>query len=201
MATNHNSFSRRAVVAGLASLITSSITKAVASPDAGRPPLLQTTAAQFVELWPAIQPPPLMLEHIDGKFVALNMFRGKAVLMSFWATWCPPCRRELPLLETLQEIVDPRSLEIVAVSIDKEGRPAVEAFLKRVNVTRLRPYLDPQGHIAKHVEEEAASPFVLYGMPISYVVDHRGRVVGYITGETDWTTDEGLALVRYYMGS
>jgi thiol-disulfide isomerase/thioredoxin len=201
VATNHNSFSRRAVVAGLAGLITSSITKAVASPDAGRPPLLQSTAAQFIELWPAVQPPPLMLERIDGRFVDLNMFRGKVVLMSFWATWCPPCHRELPLLETLQEIVDPRSLEIVAVSIDKEVRPAVEAFLKRVNVARLRPYLDPQGQIAKPFNEEAASPFVLYGMPISYVVDHRGRVAGYITGETDWTTDEGLALVRYYMGS
>jgi thiol-disulfide isomerase/thioredoxin len=189
------------MVTGLASLILSSIVKAVASPGQGGPPLLQTTVAQFVELWPAIEPPPLKFERVDGKLVDLSMFRGKAVLLSFWATWCPPCRRELPLLERLQEMVDPRSLEIVAVSIDKGGRPAVEAFLRRVNVTHLRPYLDPQGQIAKHVKEEATSPIVLYGMPISYVVDHRGRVVGYITGDVDWATNEGLALLRYYMGS
>ena len=98
-------------------------------------------------------------------------------------------------------MVDPRSLEIVAVSIDKGGRPAVEAFLKRVNVTHLQPYLDPQAKIAKHVKEEAASPFVLYEMPISYVIDHRGCIAGYITAETDWTAGEGLALLRYYSGS
>jgi len=201
VATKNTLSSRRAVVAGLVSLIASSIASARESLGAGVPPPLQTAGAQFVELWPAIEPPPLELERIDGKFADLNMFRGKAVLMSFWATWCPTCRRELPLLERLQEIVDPRLLEIVAVSIDKGGRPAVEAFLKRGNVTRLRPYLDPQAKIAKHVKEDAASPFVLYGMPISYVIDHRGRIAGYFTGETDWTAGEGLALLRYYSGS
>ena len=120
-------------------------------------------------------------------------------MVNFWATWCPPCRRELPLLEKLQEIVGPKLLEIVAVSIDAGGRPAVEAFLKRANVTRLRPYLDPQGRIAARIGEDESAPFALYGMPISYVIDRQGRVAGYITGEVDWTGDDGLALLKYYM--
>lgn len=201
MDANFGLFSRRAVILGLACMVRSSIARSQTLSRADAPPFLQTNSSQFIELRPAIEPPALKLERIDGKFVGLNSFRGKAVLLSFWATWCPPCRRELPLLERLQQIIDPRSLEIVAVSIDEAGRLAVGAFLKRLNVTRLRPYLDPQGRIAKRVGEDAPTPFVLYGMPISYVIDHHGRVAGYITGEIDWTSDEGLALLRYYMDS
>jgi len=192
-------FSRRAVILGLACMVRSSIARAQTPSRAEAPPSLQTNTSQFIELQPTIEPPALKLERIDGKFVELNSFRGKVVLISFWATWCPPCRRELPLLERLQQIIGPRSLEIVAVSIDAAGRPAVEAFLQRLNVTRLRLYLDPQSRIAKHIGEDTPTPFVLYGMPISYVIDLHGRVAGYITGETDWTSDEGLALLRYYM--
>lgn len=103
------------------------------------------------------------------------------------------------MLERLELIVGSSHLEIVAVSIDKVEKPAVAVFLKSVGVTRLQTFVDPEGRITKHVDEDASSPFVLYGMPMSYVVDRRGRVVGYITGEVDWTSDEGLALLRYYM--
>jgi thiol-disulfide isomerase/thioredoxin len=199
MDANVGLFSRRAVFLGLACMVRSSIARSQTLSRADAPPFLQTNRSQFIELQPATDAPALKLERIDGKFVELSSFRGKAVLISFWATWCPPCRRELPALEKLQQIIDPRLLEIVAVSIDKAGRPAVEAFLKRLNVTRLRPYLDPEGRIAKRVGDDATTPFVLYGMPISYVIDHLGRVAGYITGEIDWTSDEGLALLRYYM--
>ncbi len=148
---------------------------------------------------PAIAPPPLRIERIDGRFVDLSSFRGKAALINFWATWCPPCRRELPLLEKLQQIIGPKPLEIVAVSIDEGGRSVVEPFLKRLNITRLRPYLDPRGLIAKRVGQDASTPFILYGMPISYVIDRHGRIAGYITGEVDWTGDDGLTLLKYYM--
>ncbi|MGD9540311.1 MAG: hypothetical protein AB7V61_05180, partial [Methylocystis sp.] len=77
--------------------------------------------------------------------------------------------------------------------------PADAANHKGVGVTRLQPILDPEGRIAKHVNEDASSLFALYGMPMSYVVDRRGRGVGYITGEVDWTSGEGLAIQRYYM--
>ena len=71
--------------------------------------------------------------------------------------------------------------------------------MKRVNVTRLLPYLDPQGMITSRVGRDASTPFVLYGMPISYVIDRHGRIAGYITGEVDWIGDDGLNLLKYYM--
>ena len=84
------------------------------------------------------------------------------------------------------------------MSVDQAGRPAVSAFLHRVGVTGLRPFLD-LGRIGVRRSSRASSPFVLYGMPISYVVDRQGRVTGYITGEVDWTSNEGLALLHHYI--
>lgn len=187
--------SRRFLLAALFGTLAYSPARA----QSGEPPMLRTPSSQFIELRPRMQAPPLALERIDGKSTPLDSFRGKAVLLCFWATWCPPCRRELPLLERLRKIVDPRRLEIVAVSVDRAGKPAVENFLKSVNVERLRPYLDPQGRIAQHADQEAAAPFPLYGMPITYVIDRNGFVVGYVAGEVDWTSDDALTFLRHYM--
>jgi thiol-disulfide isomerase/thioredoxin len=163
------------------------------------PPASSSATSQSVELKPLAEAPPLKLERIDGRTVDLRSLRGKVVLLSFWATWRPPCRRELPLLERLQQFVDPRDVEVVAVSVDREGKSAVSAFLEHVGVKRLQPFLDPSGRVGVRTAENGASPFVLYGMPINYVIDREGRPFGYITGEVDWTSDEGLAFLRYYI--
>jgi thiol-disulfide isomerase/thioredoxin len=169
------------------------------APFTAAPPALSSATSQSVELKPLAEAPPLKLERIDGRTVDLRSLRGKVVLLSFWATWRPPCRRELPLLERLQQFVDPRDVEVVAVSVDREGKSAVSAFLEHVGVKRLQPFLDPSGRVGVRTAENGASPFVLYGMPINYVIDREGRPVSYITGEVDWTSDEGLAFLRYYI--
>ena len=197
MSARAGMLSRRAFVSGLVGTAVTVANTMQAATRAGGPPLLRTPRSQFIELRPLIETPALRLERIDGKSVGLNEFRGKAVLMNFWATWCPPCRRELPILESLQEATAREPLKIVAVSIDQAERPAVEAFLKRLNITRLRPFLDPLGRIAKHVGAEAPTPFVLWGMPITYIIDPQGRVAGYITGEVEWMSDSARAFLHY----
>ena len=72
------------------------------------------------------------------------------------------------------------------------------SFLKRLNIAHLRPYLDPQGQIAKQARSDAPAPFVLWGMPISYIVDRKGRLAGYITGEVDWASDQARDFLNYY---
>jgi thiol-disulfide isomerase/thioredoxin len=141
----------------------------------------------------------MQIERLDGKMVGLNSFRGKVVLLNFWATWCPPCLKELPLLDQLQQIVGPQQLEVVAVSIDQSGRAVVTGFMKRLRLERLRPYLDPKGQLAGPAGQDVSAPFTLYGMPISYVIDRQSRIAGYITGAADWTSPDGLALLRYYI--
>jgi hypothetical protein len=76
--------------------------------------------------------------------------------------------------------------------------PAVEPFIKRLGVTRLQTFLDPPGRIAKPEGGNAPTPFVLWGMPISYLIDRHGRLSDYITGEVEWTSEQGRAFFDYY---
>jgi thiol-disulfide isomerase/thioredoxin len=198
MHDKRNAVSRRVFIAGTLGAAVLSRANAQTGILADSPPPLLTVRSQFVEMSPLREVPELTLERIDGKFVSLKAFREKAVLVNFWATWCPPCRRELPLLEGLRQSTANSALEIVAVSIDQDGRQAVVPFLKRLNIARLRPYLDPQGRIAKQARSDAPTPFVLWGMPISYMIDRKGRLAGYITGEVDWASDQARDFLNYY---
>ncbi|BDV32551.1 thiol:disulfide interchange protein [Methylocystis iwaonis] len=161
-------------------------------------PALQTNSSQFVELRPRSDAPQLSLERLDGKSMRLDAFRGKVILMAFWATWCPPCRRELPSLQRLRAQANPRKLEIVPISVDTQGKNAVAGFLQRMDVNELPIYLDNRQKIAARADAEANAPFTLYGMPITYVIDKRGSVVGYITGEVDWTSREAMSFLTYF---
>lgn len=161
-------------------------------------PALHTNSSQFVELRPRSDAPQLSLERLDGKSVRLDAFRGKVILMAFWATWCPPCRRELPSLQRLRAQANPRKLEIVPISVDTQGKNAVAGFLQRMDVNELPIYLDNRQKIATRADAEANAPFTLYGMPITYVIDKRGSVVGYITGEVDWSSPEAMSFLTYF---
>ncbi len=162
------------------------------------PPTLQTNGSRFIELQPRAPAPKIVLDRLDGKLVPLSASQGKVVLLSFWATWCPPCRRELPTLERLQRTF-PRKLEIAAISVDRAGRPTLERFLDRLRVKRLRIYLDPDGRVAERANQETGAPFPLYGMPITYVIDRRGSVAGYITGEVDWLSPEAISFLEHFI--
>jgi thiol-disulfide isomerase/thioredoxin len=191
--------SRRSVLASLFAASLASSARAQTTKWGDGPPLLRTTRSQFIELRPLNEVPDLTLERIDGKMIPLNAFRGRPVLVNFWATWCPPCRRELPLLDELSRTMSEPSVAIVAVSIDQAGRPTVEAFLKRVGVTSLRPFVDPLGRVVKQPGSAVPTPFTLWGMPISYIIDRAGRIAGYITGEVEWSSQQGRAFLEYYV--
>lgn len=170
------------------------------SESEGAPPPLQTVSSQFVEIRPLVLAPALKLQRIDGKTIDLRSLLGRVVLLSFWATWCPPCRRELPMLERLERMLGPRDVEVVAVAVGSENKLEIAAFLERVGVTQLRPFVDPRGKVGVRPGEESGSPFILYGMPITYVIDRQGRPAGYFVGEVDWTSQVGIAMLRYYAG-
>lgn len=192
-------FSRRAVLAGLTCFLSPAAERAQAHQTADDPPLFQTNVSQFILFDPPLALPAIRLQRIDGKRIDLVSFRGKVILVNFWASWCPPCRRELPLLDELQGVMRGEPLEIVAISVDKAGSAMVEPFVKRLKIERLRPYLDAGGQIAKGAGDEGPAPFVLYGLPITYIIDRRGRIAGYLVGEADWTSTPGHKLLRYYM--
>lgn len=145
--------------------------------------------------------PPIPITRLDGTVATFASFLGKVVLVNFWATWCPACRTELPLLDQLQESVGRKDLQVIAMSMDRGGRATVAPFVRGLNLKHLDIYLDPERRIVRAGDDDnPAIPFGRYGMPISYVIDPAGRIAGYIAGEVDWTSDAARRLLDYYAG-
>jgi thiol-disulfide isomerase/thioredoxin len=190
---------RRAVLGGISAALASAVLArpARALPDA--PPAFGNSRHQFTILQPARMVPPIPITRLDGRVATFAAFLGKVVLVNFWATWCPACRTELPLLDRLQESAGRKDLQVVAISMDRDGRAKVAPFVRGLNLRHLDIYLDPEGRIVRAADDDnPAVPFGRFGMPISYVIDRDGRIAGYVAGEADWTTEAARRLLDYY---
>ncbi|UCH74193.1 MAG: TlpA family protein disulfide reductase [Rhodospirillales bacterium] len=146
------------------------------------------TVASFRMLEPPRAPPPFQFLDAGGRTVTLADFRGKVLLLNLWATWCAPCIREMPALDRLQAKLGKEEFLIVPISLDKEGRPAVEAFYERLGLRHLEIYLDPTMSI------EAAFPVDV--LPANFLVDREGRVTGFLRSYVDWEAPEAEAMIR-----
>lgn len=117
--------------------------------------------------------PDFTLHDMNGASVRLSDFRGKAVVLNFWATWCPPCRREIPWFIEMQKKYGPQGLQVVGVSMDDGGRDAIEAFVKKMGINY--PILQGDDHAAG-----------LYGgaevLPTTYYISRDGLVVSSVNG-------------------
>lgn len=91
-----------------------------------------------------------------------------------------------------------KNLKVVAISLDRNGRPAVVPFVQKLKLRHLEVYLDPDGRVGSVGNDNAAAPFPIYGMPISYLIGPTGRIEGYVTGEADWLSDDARNLLSYY---
>jgi thiol-disulfide isomerase/thioredoxin len=139
----------------------------------------------------------LVLTDLAGKSRALSTYRGKAVLLNFWASWCPPCRRELPILRRLQATAAREPFVVVPVSLDKSAA-TVKTYLDRLGLADLATFIDAEGAVASGPKSTRPTPFPLYGLPMTYLLDRKARSVGYLVGEADWNSPEGLELLRFY---
>jgi len=124
----------------------------------------------------------------NGQPTDLAAFRGRVVLLNIWATWCAPCREELPTLDALQEQLGGPGFAIIALSIDKGGLPEAQPFLERIGVTRLRAYADTFG--------EATERYSATGVPLVLVIDPQGREIGRRLGRATWDNPATVSLLR-----
>ena len=119
------------------------------------------------------------LPDIAGKVVRLSDLRGRPVLINIWATWCYPCRVEMPSMNALYQDYRVKGLAIVAIATDADGKPAVAPFLQAYRLT-FPILLDPQNMLGAQLR--------VPGLPTSYLLDKRGRIVDFALGARDWNS-------------
>lgn len=131
--------------------------------------------------------PELALEDEKGKPLTLADFHDKVVLLNIWATWCAPCREEMPTLDSLQAQLGGEQFEVVALSIDHTGIRVVEKFYRETGVQHLRKYIDPS--------TLATSTLGIEGVPTTLLIDHEGREIGRLVGAKEWDSPVMVGLI------
>jgi len=130
--------------------------------------------------------PEFSLKALDGKEVALNALRGKVVFLNFWATWCPPCKAEMPSIEMVHKRFKDKGLVVLAVDF-QEDKKSVQRFIKKGGYT-FTVLLDPDGAVTGFYK-------AIY-IPITYIIDRNGRIVGRAMGMRDWAGNEAFMLME-----
>jgi thiol-disulfide isomerase/thioredoxin len=124
----------------------------------------------------------------DETQMSLNDYRGKVVLLNVWATWCPPCVKEMPALDELQKMRGGDDFEVITVSVDRNAEEPA-AFFETHNIENLIPWHDT----SYSLPAEVMAP----GLPVSIFYDKRGREVARVFGDVEWTSKEVSAFVDY----
>jgi thiol-disulfide isomerase/thioredoxin len=137
------------------------------------------------------QAPDLSFQGPDGRLTRLSAFRGRPVLVNLWATWCVPCRQEMPALDRLQAALGGDDFAVVPVSIDigNPDRPA--AFLQSIGIKNLPLYTDRTTKIF----EELKARGLAVGLPVTVLLDRKGCALGHINGPAEWDSADGQKLI------
>jgi thiol-disulfide isomerase/thioredoxin len=135
--------------------------------------------------------PDVKFKDAQGHELTLADWRGRTVLLNLWATWCVPCRREMPALDALQALLGGADFQVVAVNIDTRDPQKPLTFLKNVGVTHLAYFSDPSARVF----EELKTAGKAFGMPTTLIVDRAGCEIGTMSGPAEWASDDGVKLV------
>ena len=136
--------------------------------------------------------PEISFTDADGTPHGLAGFAGRGVVINLWATWCAPCVAEMPALDRMQAALEAEGIVVLALSSDRGGRAPVEAFYRRVGISRLGIWLDPRG--------AAQRALGVRGLPTSVILDREGRERARLEGAAAWDAPELMAEVRRLTG-
>ncbi|CAG4923072.1 unnamed protein product [Acidocella sp. C78] len=128
----------------------------------------------------------------SGRRMTLAAFRGEGLVVNFWATWCPPCRAELPTLLALDPKIRADGMRVLPISVDSQGIKAVRPYFARHHITGVPMLLDPSS--------SALDAFNIGGIPFTVIVDRAGQMVASLQGAGDWDTPATIARLRRLVG-
>jgi thiol-disulfide isomerase/thioredoxin len=175
----------------LASLLALLLQACSEAPEAGKP---TARTREGVVLWNAPKPvPEVKFADAQGNPLTLADLQGKVVLLNLWATWCGPCREEMPSLDKLQAQLGGAEFEVVALSIDQAGPEVVQRFYDEVGVENLALYIDTSA--------QAAVTLDALGIPTTLVLDRQGRELGRKAGIAAWDSPEMVKFLREVIDS
>jgi thiol-disulfide isomerase/thioredoxin len=155
-------------------------------------PLAHGEVAALTMATTPLRLPDLAFEDEDGKPRKLSDWRGRIVLLNLWATWCVPCRKEMPALESLQTRLGGPDFEVVAVNIDTRDPEKPKNFLKDAHLTRLGYFSDQKAKVFQDLKTIGRA----LGMPTSVLVDGQGCEIATIAGPAEWDSDDAIKLIK-----
>ena len=162
-----------------------------ATAGAAEPPKFAGMAGDFSPIDPPEQISAPAFQDKLGQPVNLDSFKGKVVVLNFWATWCPPCIAEMPALDNLQAELGGKDFAVVAVSTDREGIKKSAPFYRRAGIKNLALYNDTRGNLL--------DTFKVKSLPITLLIDREGRVIGRMEGAAQWDSSQAKALIAHYL--
>ena len=124
----------------------------------------------------------------EGGTHSLTDYKGKVVLLNFWATWCAPCREEMPSLDALQAELGGDDFQVVAIAAGHNPAPAITKFLTEAEITNLPVLLDPRQGLARGMG--------VMGMPVTVLIDRDGNEIARLIGGADWASEASITLIR-----
>jgi thiol-disulfide isomerase/thioredoxin len=140
--------------------------------------------------------PALAFQDAAGKPLTLEHWRGRTVLLNLWATWCVPCRKEMPALDALQQRLGSPDFEVVAVNIDTRDPDKPKAFMKELGISKLAYYADSTAKTFQDLKAIGRA----FGMPTTLLVDRQGCELGTIAGPAEWASDDAVKLIQAALG-
>jgi thiol-disulfide isomerase/thioredoxin len=158
-------------------------------------PLAHGEVAALTMATAPLQLPDLAFEDANGRPKKLSDWRGRTVLVNLWATWCVPCRKEMPALESLQTRLGGPNFEVVAINIDTRDPEKPKNFLKEANLTRLAYFSDQKAKVFQDLKAVGRA----LGMPTSVLVDSQGCEIATIAGPAEWASDDAIKLMTAAM--
>ena len=147
--------------------------------------------ARMERFSPPTQMPEFTFVDGEGNNRSLEEWKGKVVLVNFWATWCPPCRREMPSLDRLQAKLGGKDFAVVAINIDRSGLKAPRNFLAAKGFSHLKVYQDKAGQFFSKMGKTS--------LPLTLMLNREGQIIARLSGPAEWDNAEAEAIIRQAM--